>query len=219
METISTLKGFEVFFISLGGILCTYLGYRLLKIGTSRPFDIFSDMKGWKFRAANMAPGIFFAVLGTVVLCSPVITNVISILQKERFINTYATKLILDELRKKNEEILAYKLEKHVSLRGSESNIASTTGDLARTRLQKLNKAVVMTNGLRLRKEPGIRQQVIGSLLKGDIAVVKEARGQWLRVSTAEFTDGWVHRKYVNRMKDPGTPDSTRSPMVLSSNP
>ena len=101
MEIISSLEMFEVLFISLGGILCIYLGYRLLTIGANQPFDIFSDLKGWRFRTANLAPGVFFAVLGSVVLCSPVITSAISILQKETFINKYATKLILDELVEK----------------------------------------------------------------------------------------------------------------------
>jgi hypothetical protein len=96
---------FEVLLISLGGILCIYLGYRLFTIGANQPFDIFSDLKGWRFRIANWAPGVFFTVLGSVVLCSPVITSAMSILQKETFINTYATKMILDELVEKNQKI------------------------------------------------------------------------------------------------------------------
>ena len=129
MEAISTLKGFDVLFISLGGILCIYLGYRLMVIGTNRPFKLFSDLKGWRFRVANLVPGVFFAILGSVVLCSSVITNAISILQKEAFINTYATKLILDELRKKNEEILGSKLEDHVSLKRTGNKISASTNN------------------------------------------------------------------------------------------
>ena len=41
MEVISSLKMFEVLFIALGGMLCIYLGYRLLTIGANQPFDIF----------------------------------------------------------------------------------------------------------------------------------------------------------------------------------
>ena len=96
MEIISSLEMFEVLFIALGGTVCIYLGYRLLTIGANQPFDIFSDLKGWRLRIANLAPGLFFAVLGSIVLCSPVIVSAISILQKETFINKYATKLILD---------------------------------------------------------------------------------------------------------------------------
>ncbi|MGD8435873.1 MAG: hypothetical protein PVI73_17260, partial [Syntrophobacterales bacterium] len=92
MEIISSLKILEVLFISLGGILCIYLGYRLFTKGANQPFDIFSDLKGWRFRIANMAPGVFFVVLGSIILCSPVITSAIAIFQKETFINKYATK-------------------------------------------------------------------------------------------------------------------------------
>ena len=105
-------NGFETILISLSGIFCLYLGYRIFIMGSDRHFKLFADMKGWKFKIANIAPGIFFAILGSIILCSPVITNVISILQKQSFINTYATKLILDELRKRNEIILSNKLNK-----------------------------------------------------------------------------------------------------------
>ncbi len=120
METISSLKMFEVLFIALGGMLCIYLGYRLFTIGANQPFDIFSDLKGWRFKIANVAPGIFFAVLGSIVLCSPVITSAIAIFQKETFINKYATKLILDELVEKNKKMRSYQLENDVSLEASE---------------------------------------------------------------------------------------------------
>lgn len=219
METIVSLKGFDVIFISLGGILCIYLGYRLLIIGTNQPFKIFSDLKGWKFKAANITPGIFFAILGAVVLCSPVVTNIIAVLQTETFINTYATKLILDELRQKNEVILDYRLEKNMALMESGSKVSANAGNFFPTKLEESNKAVVISNVLRLRKEPGTHYQIIGSLRKGDIIRVKETRGLWLRVATDEFADGFVHGRYVKRFKGSRTTDSAESALLLSSNP
>jgi uncharacterized protein YgiM (DUF1202 family) len=219
METMSSLEGFEVIFISLGGILCIYLGYRLFMIATNRPFKIFADLQGWKFKTANIAPGIFLAILGSVILCSPVITNAISILQKKTFINAYATKLILDELNRKNEEILSYKLENHVSLKESASKISPTTGHYSSTKLRKSNKAVVTPDLLRLRKEPGTHYQIIGFLRKGDVVTVKGTRGLWLRVSTGESSDGWIHGHYVRRLQGSGTADSTDTALLMSSNP
>ena len=116
--------------ISLVGILFIYLGYRLLIKGENQAFTIFSNLKGWKFKAANIAPGILSAIIGSLVLCSPVITNIISILQQERFINTYATKLILDESRKKNDIILNYRLNNKTYSTNSTNKDASIIGDL-----------------------------------------------------------------------------------------
>ena len=201
METISSLEMFEVLFISLGGMLCIYLGYRLFTIGASQPFDIFSDLKGWRFRAANVAPGVFFAVLGSIVLCSPVITSAIAIFQKETFINKYATKLILDELVEKNKKMRSYQLENDVSLKEAKSNLSPAPDDSSSTELGKSNKAVVTSHRLRLRKKPGLDHQIIGVLHKGDVITVKETRGAWLRISTDEDTDGWVHGNYVRRQR------------------
>ena len=217
MEAISSLKGFDVLFISLGGILCIYLGYRLMVIGTNRPFKLFSDLKGWRFRVANLVPGVFFAILGSVVLCSSVITNAISILQKEAFINTYATKLILDELRKKNEEILGSKLEDHVSLKRTGNKISASTNNFSQTELRELDKVVVVSNELRLRKNPGTNHQIVDSLQKGTVVIVKETKGQWLRVSTDEVADGWVHGDYVKRLEGFGPDGSTETALNLSS--
>jgi hypothetical protein len=217
MEAITSLKDLDVLFISLGGILCIYLGYRLMVLGTNRPFKLFSDLKGWKARSANLAPGVFFAILGSLVLCSSVITNVISILQKEAFINTYATKLILDELRKKNEEILSSKLEDHVSLKRTGDEISPSTNNLAQTELRELDKVVVMSNELRLRKNPGTNHQIVDSLQKGTVIIVKETRGQWLRVTTDDVADGWVHGNYVKRLEGFGPDGSTETALNLSS--
>ena len=214
MEIISSLKMFEVLFISLGGILCIYLGYRLLTIGANQPFDIFSDLKGWRFKTANLAPGVFFAVLGSVVLCSPVITSAISILQKETFINKYATKLILDELVEKNKKIRSYQLENDVSLKEARSKFSPAPADSLPTKLKESNKAVVTSQRLRLRKKPGINHQIVGVLHKGDVITVKETRGVWLRISTNEITDGWVHGNYVRRQEDTETADSNETALL-----
>jgi uncharacterized protein YgiM (DUF1202 family) len=219
MEIISSLDVVEVLFISLGGILCVYLGYRLLTIGANQPFDIFSDLKGWRFKTANLAPGVFFAVLGSVVLCSPVITSAISILQKETFINKYATKLILDELVIQNQKIRSCEFENDVSIQEARSKLSPTPDDSSPTKLRESNKAVVTSNRLRLRKNPGINHQIIGVLHKGDVITVKETRGAWLRISTNEIVDGWVHGNYVRRQEGTETAESNESALLLSSKP
>lgn len=219
MEIISSLEMFEVLFISLGGILCIYLGYRLITIGANQPFDIFSDLKGWRFKTANLAPGVFFAVLGSVVLCSPVITSAISILQKETFINKYATKLILDELVEKNKKIRSYQLENDVSLKEARSKLSPAPDDSSPTKLKESNKAVVTSQRLRLRKEPGINHQIVGVLRRGEVITVKETRGVWLRISTNENADGWVHGNYVRRQQGTETAESNETALLLSSNP
>ena len=219
MEIISSLEMFEVLFISLGGILCIYLGYRLLTIGANQPFDIFSDLKGWRFKTANLAPGVFFAVLGSVVLCSPVITSAISILQKETFINKYATKLILDELVEKNKKIRSYQLENDVSLKEARSKLSPAPDDSSPTKLKESNKAVVTSQRLRLRKKPGINHQIVGVLRRGEVITVKETRGVWLRISTNENADGWVHGNYVRRQQGTETAESNETALLLSSNP
>jgi len=219
MEIISSLEVFEVLFVALGGILCIYLGYRLLTIGANQQFDIFSDLKGWRFRTANLAPGVFFAVLGSIVLCSPVITSAISILQKETFINKYATKLILDELVEKNKKIRSYQLENDVSLKGARSKLSPAPDDSSPTKLKGSNKAVVTSKRLRLRKKPGINHQIVGVLHKGDVITVKETRGVWLRISTNENADGWVHGNYVRRQQGTETAELNKTALLLGSNP
>jgi uncharacterized protein YgiM (DUF1202 family) len=214
MEIISSLELFEVLFISLGGILCIYLGYRLLTIGANQPFDIFSDLKGWRFKTANLAPGLFFAVLGSVVLCSPVITSAISILQKETFINKYATKLILDELVEKNKKIRSYQLENDVSRQEARSKFSPAPADSFPTKLKESNKAVVTSQRLRLRKKPGINHQIVGVLHKGDVITVKETRGVWLRISTNENADGWVHGNYVRRQQGTETAELNETALL-----
>jgi len=214
MEIISSLELFEVLFISLGGMLCIYLGYRLLTIGANQPFDIFSDLKGWRFRTANLAPGVFFAVLGSVVLCSPVITSALSILQKETFINKYATKLILDELVEKNKKLRSYQLENDVSLKEARSKLSPAPVESSPTKLEESNKAVVTSQRLRLRKKPGINHQIVGVLYKGNVITVKETRGVWLRISTNEITDGWVHGNYVRRQEGTETADSNKTALL-----
>jgi uncharacterized protein YgiM (DUF1202 family) len=201
MEIISSLKMFEVLFISLGGMLCIYLGYRLLTIGVNQPFDIFSDLKGWRFRIANLAPGVFFAVLGSVVLCSPVITSAMSILQKETFINKYATKLILDELVEKNKKMRSCELGNDVLSKEAISKLSPAPDDSSPTKLRESNKAVVTSQRLRLRKKPGLNHQIIGVLYKGEVLTVKETRGVWLRISTDESADGWVQATMLDDKK------------------
>ena len=192
-------------YVSLGGILCIYLGYRLFIIGTNQPFRIFSDLRGWKFKTAIISPGIFLALLGSLILCSPVITNIISIFQSEKFINSYATKIILEELRKKNNIILRYNLDDKARITSySNENLAEDQNMVPKTS-QKLDIATVTCNILRLRKKPGIHHQVIGYLKKGNVILIKEEKGLWLRVSTDDYADGWVHRHYVKRLDSPET--------------
>ena len=201
MENISGFKGLEVIIVSLGGILCIYLGYRILVTSINQPFKIFSDLKGWKLKAANISPGIFLVITGALVLSSPVLTNIISILQKERFINTYATKLILDELRKKNNLILDYRLENRMDSTNPINKDFPVIGDSAVGRSGKSNKAVVACNLLHVRRKPGVQHQIVGSLRMGDIITVKEARGFWLRLSTDKLSDGWIDGQYVKQLE------------------
>jgi uncharacterized protein YgiM (DUF1202 family) len=219
MEIISSLKMFEVMLISLGGILCIYLGYRLFTIGANQQFDIFSDLKGWRFRIANLTPGVFFAVLGSVVLCSPVITSAMSILQKETFINKYATKMILDELVKKNQKIRSCELENDVLPKEEISKFSPAPDVSSLKKFRESNKAVVTSNRLRLRKKPGINHQITGVLYKGEVITVKEKKGVWLRISTNEIGDGWVHGNYVRRQQTTETGESNENGLLLSSNP
>ena len=219
MEIISSLKILEVLFISLGGILCIYLGYRLFTKGVNQPFDIFSDLKGWRFRIANMAPGIFFVVLGSIVLCSPVITSAIAIFQKETFINKYATKLILDELIERNQKLRNCELENDVRPNEAISKLSPPPVDSSSKQLRESNKAVVTSHQLRLRNKPGTNHQKIGVLFKGEVITVKEKRGAWLRISTDEITDGWVHGDYVRRQRGTETAALNENALLLSSNP
>ncbi len=212
-------NGLETVFISLGGIFCLYLGYRIFIKGTDRQFYLFSDLEGWKFKVANTAPGIFFAILGSIILCSPVIVNVISIMQKQSFINTYATKLILDELRSRNEIILASKLNEKVYVSDSLTASASSADKLTPKTHKPANKAIVTGNELRLRTKPGKYYRIIGSLNKGDIVTIKDTKGSWFRVSTAEFGNGWVHREYVRTLKSVSGKEQRKSSLVLNSNP
>jgi hypothetical protein len=192
----------EYFAFSLGGIFCLYLGYRIFIKGTDRQFYLFSDLEGWKFKVANTAPGIFFAILGSIILCSPVIVNVVLMMQNQTFINSYATKLILDELRSKNEIILASKLNEKVFVSDSLTASASSTDQLTPKNPKATNNAIVTGNVLRLRAKPGTYHRVIGSLNKGDIVTIKDTRGSWFRVSTAAFENGWVHKEYVRPLKN-----------------
>ena len=211
-------NGFETVFVSLGGIFCLYLAYRIFIQGTDRPFNLFSDLKGWKFKVANTAPGIFLAILGSIILCSPVIVNVISVIQKQSFINAYATKLILDELRSRNEIILASKLNEKVCVSDSLTASASSADKVTPRNPTPANKAIVTGNELRVRSKPGTFYQIIGSLNKGDIVTIKDTKGSWFRVSTVEFEDGWVHREYVRALESESGKEQRKSSLVLNSN-
>ncbi|UCG12762.1 MAG: hypothetical protein JSU72_20190, partial [Deltaproteobacteria bacterium] len=102
MEIVGLIKNIEEISVALGGAICIYFGYRLFVLGTNQTFNIFADMKGWKFKAANIAPGGFLVVLGSLVICSLVTTRVISVIQQEAIRNSNASKQILYELRKMN---------------------------------------------------------------------------------------------------------------------
>lgn len=210
-------NGFETILISLGGIFCLYLGYRFFNTGAEKQFKLFSDLKGWKLKAANIAPGIFFAILGSIIICSPVIVQAISILQKQSFINTYATKLIIDELHKRNEIILAKKLNENKHVADYRPEESSTVDKLASKKSTSLEKAVVTSKMLLLRKEPGTHHRVIGSLKKGDIVTIKDTRGSWFRVSTDKFQDGWIHGEYATLLEDLRTSKQGKSSLLLSS--
>ena len=167
--------------------------------------------------ATIIAPAFFLSILGSLIICSPVIPNIISVFQNEKFINSYATKLILEELKKKNEIILSQRFNDNDSTSEHTEEDHPEKSDLAPKTLVEPEKAIVTCNVLRIRKHPGTDQQVIGSLQKGHIIIVKEKRGLWLRVSTDDHTDGWVHSRYVKRQKRPRTKDQPKSPLALNS--
>jgi uncharacterized protein YgiM (DUF1202 family) len=154
--------------------------------------------------------------LGSIVLCSPVITSAIAIFQKETFINKYATKLILDELVERNQKLRNCELENDVLPEEAISKLSPAPGDSSPTKLRESNKAVVTSNQLRLRKKPGTNHQKIGVLFKGDVITVKEKRGAWLRISTDENADGWVHGNYVRRLQTPETAKANKTGLLLS---
>ena len=193
-------NGFETVLVCLGGIFCLYLGYRIFIQGTDHQFELFSDLKGWKFKIANTAPGIFFAILGSIILCSPLIVDVISIMQKKSFINTYATKLIMDELRSRNEIILANKLNEKVYVSDPLAASAASADKRTPRNTNPISRAIVTAKKLRLRAKPGAYYRIIGSLKKGDIVIIKDTQGSWFHVSTDEFEDGWVHSEYVKTL-------------------
>jgi hypothetical protein len=207
-------KVLETVFISSGGIFCLYLGYRIFIKGTDRQFYLFSDLEGWKFKVANTAPGIFFAILGSIILCSPIIANVALMMQNQTFINSYATKLILDELRSKNEIIVANKLNEKVSVSGSLTARAPSTDRPTPKNPNPANKAIVTSEVLRLRAKPGTYNRIIGSLNKGDVITIKDMKGSWFRVSTAAFEDGWVHRSYVTALISIGGKEQRKSALL-----
>ena len=215
---MSISNGFETILISLGGTLCLYLGYRVFITGAEQQFQLFSDLKGWKLKIANTAPGIFFALLGTIIICSPVIVDVISIIQKESFMNTYATKLILDELHKRNEIILANRLNESRYVVDHSAERSSNVDTLASRKSTPIEKATVTASVLLLREKPGTYYGVIGSLKKGDIVAIKEKRGSWYRVSTDEFQDGWIHGDYARPLQSLGASEQGKSSLFLSSN-
>jgi uncharacterized protein YgiM (DUF1202 family) len=202
-------------FISLGGILCIYLGYRIFIIGTNQPFQVFADLTGWKLMAAIISPAIFLSILGSLIICSPVITNIISIFQNQKFINSYATKLILEELQKKNKIISSQRFnDKEKTAEHTNKGYPEKLNFVSRT-LEEPERAIVTCNVLRIRKHPGTHYQVIGSLRKGHIIIVKEKRGLWLRVSTGDYADGWVHSHYVKRPESLRTKNQPKTKLIL----
>ena len=215
---MSISNGFETILISLGGTLCLYLGYRVFITGAEQQFQLFSDLRGWKLKIANTAPGIFFAILGSIIICSPVIVDVISIIQKESFMNTYATKLILDELHKRNEILLANRLNESKYVVNRSAERSSNVDTFASRKSRPIEKATVTASVLLIRKEPGTYYGVIGSLKKGDIVAIKDKRGSWYRVSTDEFQDGWIHGDYARPLQSPGASEQGKSSLFLSSN-
>ena len=210
-------NGFETILISLSGTFCLYLGYRAFNTGAEQQFKLFSDLKGWKFKIANTAPGIFFAVLGSIIICSPVIVDVIAIMQKESFMNSYATKLIMDELRKRNEIILANELNESRYVADYSAERSSTEDKLVPRQSSSAEKAVVTADVLRLRKKPGTYHRVIGSLNKGDVVTIKDKRGSWYRVTTDEFLDGWIHGHYARLLESLRASEQRTSSLLLSS--
>jgi hypothetical protein len=215
---MSISNGFETILISLGGTFCLYLGYRVFITGAEQQFKLFSDLKGWKLKIANTAPGIFFAILGSIIICSPVIVDVISIIQKESFMNTYATKLILDELHKRNEIILANRLNESRYVVDYSAQRSANVDIFPSRKFESIEKATVTATVLLLRKKPGTYQGVIGSLKKGDIVTIKDKRGSWYRVSTDEFQDGWIHGDYARPLQSLGALEEGKSSLFLSSN-
>ena len=205
------------FLIFLAGMLCIYFGYRIFVIGTNRQFSVFANSTGWKLMATIIAPAIFLSILGFLIIYSLIIPNIILIFQNEKFINSYATKLILQEIQKKNEIILSQRFNDNEKTLGYNDQDYPEESHFVQRTLKEPGKAIVTCNVLRIREHPGTHNQVIGFLRKGHIIVVKEKRGLWLRVSTDDYTDGWVHSHYVKRQETLRKKDQPKSPLALNS--
>jgi hypothetical protein len=198
MESIVPNTGIAILIMSLGGILCIYFGYRIFLTGADRSFQMFSELTGWKLKVASIVPGAFFAILGALIICSPVITNIVLIFQNEQFMNAYATKLILDELRKRNDLIYDLTVKDEPDVPGIPQKSPSVAATRASTDEEKVT---VVCDFLRLREKPGTHFPVTGLLQKGAVLAVKEKKGLWLRISTRDFPDGWVHGSYVQTVE------------------
>ena len=105
-----------------------------------------------------------------------------------------------------------------MSLKEARSKRSVAPDDSSPTELRESNKAVVMSHRLRLRKKPGLNHQIIGVFHKGDVITVKETRGAWLRISTDENADGWVHGNYVRRQRGTETDKLNENALLVSSN-
>ncbi|MBP2240544.1 N-acetylmuramoyl-L-alanine amidase [Cytobacillus eiseniae] len=80
------------------------------------------------------------------------------------------------------------------------------------------NKAIVMDDGLRIRKGPGTEYQVIGTANKGDSFAVLSTNGNWVQLDTS-FGVGWASTDYV-QLKNTATKnlEDTRSSGTVTSN-
>jgi hypothetical protein len=62
------LRQLIVFVAVIGGIYSIFLGYRLLIKGITDEFKLKSDLKGFKADLVSVSPGLFFALIGLIII-------------------------------------------------------------------------------------------------------------------------------------------------------
>lgn len=68
MDEILWIRGVERLLIVLFGGMAIYLGYRLFAVAAAAEGSLDATAKGWKLSLRRVAPGVFFALFGMVVL-------------------------------------------------------------------------------------------------------------------------------------------------------
>lgn len=65
----------------------------------------------------------------------------------------------------------------------------------------------VATDQLRIRSSASTDSEILGSLVKGDAVTVQEDTGEWLRITSADGTSGWVASEYISLPEQNSTID------------